>query len=137
MVDINRYMGKWYEIARIPTTLEYEMVSVTAEYALQEDGTISVVNSGYIGDRFRQVKATAKPTDIDGVLSISFFENLTSDYKILAIDKDYQYSLVGGKNKYHLWVLGRTERIPVEIYNSFLQVAQKNGYSVDRLRLSN
>ena len=136
MIDIKRYMGKWYEIAKIPTSLEYDMVNITADYTLDDNGTIQVVNSGYIGDRFRQVKATAKPTDIDGVLSISFFENLTSEYKILALDKDYRYSLVGGKNRYHLWILGRTSTIPQDIYDHFIKIAKINGYDIDRLVLS-
>lgn len=136
MIDIKRYMGKWYEIAKIPTSLEYDMVNITAEYTLGDNDTIQVINSGYIGDRFRQVKATAKPTDTDGVLSISFFENLTSEYRILAIDKDYHYSLVGGKNRHHLWILGRIPTIPQDIYEHFMKIAKMSGYDADRLVLS-
>ena len=94
--DLRLFLGKWYEVARINNGFEPEMDKVTAQYNLNDNGTIQVINSGYIGDKKRQIVGTAKTTDQSNLLKVSFFPGIYSDYKILAIGNNYDYALIGG-----------------------------------------
>lgn len=134
-IEIHKYLGKWFEIARIQNDFEQKMENVTAEYKLNEDGTIKVINSGYINGQIKQVVGTAKTTDEDDLLKVSFFNNIYSSYKILAIDKNYNYSLVGGSSKNFLWILSRTNQIPMDIFNIFIKIAKENDYNVDKIKI--
>lgn len=132
-VELKKYMGKWYEIARIPTCFELNMKNVTAQYDLNKDGTVKIVNSGYVNGQLRQVTATASLTDKDDLLKVSFFPTMFTDYKIVAVDKDYKYAIVGGKCKYHLWLLSRTPNISQTMYNELINIAKNEGYDTNRL----
>jgi len=135
--DPEKYLGKWYEIARLDTWFEKNMNNTTAHYSMNPDGTIKVVNKGYnyVTHRHKQSSAVARftgPTDI-GALEVSFFRPFFSDYNIIALDKNYQYSLVAGKNLDYLWILSREPHIPDNVLNSYLELAHHLGYDISKL----
>ena len=132
-IDLNKYLGKWYEIARFDHSFERNMDYVTAEYKLLPDGMIQVINSGYKNGKFKETIGKAKTTDISGLLRVSFFLNFYSDYRVLMIDKDYQYVLVGGNSPKYLWILSRTPQLSSEILNNIINVAKEKGYDTDEL----
>lgn len=141
-IDVNKYIGKWFEIARIPTVFQLNMKNVTAEYIRDENNTsIKVINSGYVNGELKQITGLALPTEKDDLFKVSFFNGVntvavSSDYKILAIDEDYQYALVGGSTPNYLWILSRTPNIPQREYNTLVNIAKKNGYNVKNLKIT-
>lgn len=135
-IDINQYLGTWFEIARIHNNFERDMTGVTAEYKLLDNGDILIINSGYINEKLKQIKGIAKTTDKDDLLKVSFFYKIYSDYKILAIDENYQYSLVGGSKSNFLWILSRKPSIPKNIYDWFVSIAEKKGYNISKLEIT-
>lgn len=94
--DLKRYLGKWYEIARIKNEFEPKMSKVVAQYDLNDDGSIQVINSGYVGGDFRQIIGRAIITENKNILKVSFFPGIYSDYRVLVVGKNYDYALVGG-----------------------------------------
>lgn len=132
-IDLNKYMGKWHEIARIANNFQPNMNNVVAEYIPNIDGSITVINTGYINGQQKQIIGTAIKTDKDDMLKVSFYPDDYSDYKILAIDENYQYALVVGENENFLWILSRMPYIDKTIYDKFIDIANKNGFNTDKL----
>ena len=140
-VDIERYMGTWYEIARFPHSFEKGLVGVTATYSLKKNGNIRVVNQGYKGSlqgKRSQAKATAKIPDPNepGKLKVYFFFLFGADYYILELDeKDYQYALVGSSSINYLWILSRSPQMPEKTYQMLVEKAKELGYDMEKLML--
>jgi lipocalin len=138
-VDINRYMGKWYEIARFPHSFEKDLVGVTATYTLREDGKIDVLNQGYLktlDGKLKKARGKAKIPNADdsGKLKVSFFLFFYADYYILELDEaNYQYALVGSSSAKYLWILCRKPEMPGVTYNMLVSEAQARGYDTDKL----
>lgn len=132
-IDIARYLGKWYEIARLDHSFERNMERVTAEYILQHDGNIKVVNSGYRKGKFKVSEGKAKTTDVSGLLRVSFFMNIYSDYRVLYIDPNYEYVLVGGSSPRYLWILSRKPQLSEDIVSTLIEKATKRGYNTEDL----
>jgi apolipoprotein D and lipocalin family protein len=141
-VDIKRYSGKWYEIQRIPNSFEKGCGFVTAEYSLRKRGKVNVVNtcvkeSGKTTRSHAIAKVVNKKTNAS--LSVSFVPLLKylglfgGDYNIIALDDDYQYALVGSKNREFLWILARTKKLDLRTINNLKQVATEQGFDVSRL----
>ena len=135
-IVLNKYLGKWFEIARIKNHFETNMTGVTAEYSLNDDGEIRVVNSGYINGELNFITGIAKTTDKDDLLMVSFFPGIDLEYKIIAIRGDYEYALVGGSNENYLWILGRENYIYREYLEQFITLATALGYNVDNLEIT-
>lgn len=135
-IDLNKYLGLWHEIARIENDFEPKMTNVTAEYRLNKDGSIQIINSGYLDDQFKRIKGIGITTDRDDLLKVSFFSGSYSDYKILAITDDYEYALVGGDSEDFLWMLARTKHIDIDVYNRFVKIAIDHGYNTNKLILT-
>ena len=131
--DLNRYMGKWYEIARFDHRFERDMTHCTAVYTMQKNGTVKVVNRGYRNDDWRISNGKAKRTSKPGVLRVSFFGPFYSDYRVLMVASDYSYALIGGSNDDYLWILSRTPRLDEDTRNRILFEAQRRGYQTDKL----
>lgn len=133
----SKYLGKWYEIARIDFRHEQHMKNVTAHYSLNPDGSIRVENRGYNYKKgiyegaVGKAKLAGQPGK--GKLKVSFFGPFYSDYNILDVDPGYQYALVAGKNHDYLWILSRQTIIPEDVKMAYLQKAGKLGYNTDRL----
>lgn len=132
-----KYLGKWYEIARFDYRFERDMDNVTANYSMNPDGTIKVQNRGYnyvkkewkesIGEaRFVNDKSEAR-------LKVSFFKPIWAGYNVIDIDDQYQYALVVGNSTKYIWILSRTKDIPNSIRERFLEKAKKIGYNTDEL----
>lgn len=134
--DLNKYLGKWFEIARIKNFFELDMTNVTALYKLDNNGDIVVVNEGYLGGIPIQIVGTARTTNVDKILEVSFFNNVFSDYKILFVDDDYQYAVVGGKSTDYLWILSRTPQLDKNILTELFKIAKDNKYNINRISLT-
>ncbi|MBU0489104.1 MAG: lipocalin family protein [Bacteroidetes bacterium] len=138
-VDLQRYMGVWYEIARFPHSFEKNLVGVTATYKLKENGRIEVLNQGYLDSlngKPKTAKGKGKLPDksVPGKLKVSFFLCFYADYNILVLDeKDYSYALIGSKSDNFLWILCRTPKMSDEIYNMLVSKAKELGYPIEKL----
>jgi hypothetical protein len=138
-LDLNRYMGKWYEIARFDHRFERNMVGVTADYMLLPDGKVRVENSGYMNDFDGKRKVSvgkAKLPDINqpGKLKVAFFLWFYGDYYVLELDKEhYGYVLIGSSSDNYLWILSRTPFLANEIKQHLLERAERRGYDISKL----
>lgn len=137
-VDLQRYMGKWYEIARFNHRFERGLEGVTAVYTLKEDGKIKVENCGHKGTVEGELKCTegkAKVPDTTdpGKLKVAFFLSFYSDYYILELDQDYRWALVGSSTDKYLWILSRTPRLETDVLTMILGKARARGYDTNRL----
>ena len=137
-VDLNRYTGTWYEIARLPNSFEKDLICTTANYTLRPDGRITVLNKG------RKTGEMSKERSAKGVawipdksaptkLKVRFFWPFSGDYWILSLDKDYRFALIGEPGRKYLWILSREKRIDDVTYKSLLDTAVLNGYNVSQI----
>jgi apolipoprotein D and lipocalin family protein len=139
-VDLPRYMGRWYEIARIPNSFETGCAGVTANYALRDDGTIRVVNScrdGGLDGPLRQVEGQARVV-APGKLKVGFVEWLPfaeGDYWLLDLAPDYSVAVVGAPKGNFGWILARSPAISAKAMQAAVAVMAANGYDTDRLEL--
>ena len=135
--DQKKYLGLWYEIARLDYKFERNLNNVTATYSLKENGTIKVDNKGYNfkKGKWEQSVGKAKPLadPMEAKLKVSFFGPFYSGYNVIAIDKDYKYALVIGKSTKYMWILSRETTIPEEIKNDYLKQAKAIGFKTDDL----
>lgn len=131
------YMGKWYEVARLDSMFERNMNNVTATYSMNNDGTIRVINTGYnyVKLKWKTVEGKVVFTGEKniGKMKVSFFWPFSSGYNVIAIDEDYNYSLVAGSNHKYLWILSRTPQIPEDVKNNYLKIAEQAGYDTQNL----
>lgn len=138
-VDINKYTGKWYEIARLPNSFEKGLICVTAEYTLRPDAKITVINEGHREDtpgKISSIKGKAWiPDETEpGRLKVQFFWPFSSGYYIFHLDKEnYQYALVGTPSRKFLWILSRKPVMEEELYRELVRVAKENHFDTDRL----
>lgn len=135
--DAAKYLGTWYEIARMDYSWEQNLDNVTATYSLREDGMIKVDNKGYNvkKEKWEESVGKAKPDGDpkEGKLKVSFFGPFYSEYNIVAIDADYQYALVAGESTKYLWILSRKKTIPEDVKETYLKKAQSLGYDTNKL----
>lgn len=134
--DLNRYLGTWYEIARFDHSFERGLDNVIAEYQLRDDGKVSVINSGWKGDKYKWAEGKAKQPDPVGDpahLKVSFFLFFYSDYNVMLLDDDYQVALVGSKSPNYLWILSRTPELSQDILDVVLEEAETRGYDISNL----
>jgi len=135
--DLEKYLGKWYEIARLDYRFEKHLEQNTAEYTLKENGAVKVYNKGYhtLKQEWRSATGEARPVDdpATGRLKVSFFKPFWSGYNVIDIDENYRYALVAGKNLKYMWILSRDTTIPDSYKNRFLQKAKQLGYDTDAL----
>ena len=132
-VDLNRYLGSWYEIAKYDHYFERDLDYAMARYTLRDDGKIDVRNTGIKDGRAKEAKGIAKTTDVPGVLRVSFFGPFFSDYRIMMLDEDYQYVLVGGSTDKYLWILARTPQLDDATLSLILAEADRRGYDTSKL----
>ncbi len=131
--DINRFLGSWYEIARFDHRFERGMEQTKATYVLREDGKVNVLNTGIKEGKKSEARGKAKLTETPGLLRVSFWGPFYSDYRIMLLDDDYQYALIGGGTDDYLWILSRTPQISPDTKEKLLSEAEKRGYPTDRL----
>jgi apolipoprotein D and lipocalin family protein len=114
--EAERYVGRWYEVARLDHSFERGMEQVTASYRLRPDGTVEVINRGYRPDtgKWSEARGTAKflgATDV-AALKVSFFGPFYGGYTVVDLDPDYQHALIAGPDTSYLWILSRTPTPP-------------------------
>jgi apolipoprotein D and lipocalin family protein len=134
----DKYLGKWYEIARLDHSFERGLDSVTAEYSLRPDGSIKVINRGRFSDTGLYDVAEGRAYFVGGEdtghLKVSFFGPFYGSYVIFGLDKeDYQYAFVTSYNKSYLWLLSRTKEVDESLLNSFLSKAKELDYNIEEL----
>jgi apolipoprotein D and lipocalin family protein len=135
--DQEKYLGKWYEIARMDFKFERNLNNTTANYSVNPNGTIKVDNQGYnyITKEWKQAVGKAKfagKPDI-AMLKVSFFGPFYAGYNVIAIDADYTYALVAGANLKYLWILSREKSIPDEVRQNYLKIAEDLGFKTAEL----
>ena len=134
--DLSRYLGEWYEIARYDHSFERGMDNTMAEYILQDDGKVVVLNTGWKNGKFKLAEGKAKypdPTGEPGALRVSFFLFFYSDYNVMMVDENYQISLVGSKAEKYLWILSRTPVPDPVLLEMVLTEAKNRGYDTSEL----
>ena len=124
-VDLRRYTGVWYEIARLPQKFEKSCVGVTATYEINSDGNLDVLNScrvDSLGGRLKTARGTAKVVDAqsNAKLKVTFFWPFYGDYWILELGPNFEYSVVGSPDRAYFWILSRTPSLPNTIVNGIL-----------------
>ncbi len=136
--ELERYLGRWVEIARLDHSFERGLSQVTAEYTLRDDGRIDVVNRGYhdAKGQWKSARAIARvagdPTV--GSLKVSFFRPFWADYHIIALDKaDYRYAMVTSSSRNYLWILARTPTLDDAVLSDLMAQAEEWGYATDEL----
>ncbi len=138
-LDLERYLGKWYEIARFPHSFEKDLVGVTATYSFGKKGRIEVLNQGYLrtlNGKLKKARGKAKRPDPEqpGRLKVAFFLFFYADYLVLELDtENYQWAMIGSSSPDYFWILSREPRMDNEIYQDLLERAGKRGYDLSRL----
>jgi lipocalin len=132
-LDLNRYIGEWYEIARFDHSFERGMDFCKANYSLKEDGTVEVLNTGIKDGEPKGAKGKGKLTDTPALLRVSFFGPFYADYRVMLLASDYQYALVGSGSDDYLWILSRTPRLSDEAKTELLSEAKRRGYDIEKL----
>ena len=140
-VDINRYTGTWYEIARLPFSFEAKLKCITATYTLRKDGRITVMNKGHYIDntkkttRSRGVAFIPDPS-APAKLKVQFFWPFRGDYWIMELNEDYSYVMVGEPRLRYLWILARDKKMDDHIFEILLKKATEAGYDLSALILT-
>jgi apolipoprotein D and lipocalin family protein len=137
-VDLDNYLGRWYEIASYPAWFQKNCTATTADYSLRDDGLIKVVNScrkGALDGKLKQAKGRAKVVDpaSNARLKVSFFWPFWGDYWIIDLDPDYQWAVVGVPNRKYLWILSRTPTMDETVYDGIVSRLEAQRYDPARL----
>ncbi|WP_193039030.1 lipocalin family protein [Pseudoalteromonas nigrifaciens] len=136
--DLQKYQGKWYEIARLNHSFEEGMEQVTANYTINDDGTVKVINKGYITkeQQWKNAQGLAKfvgDSDI-GHFKVSFFGPFYGAYVIFELEQaDYQYAFITSYNKDYLWFLSRTPQVGDELKEHFLKTVKDLGFATEQI----
>lgn len=137
-LNIDKYLGSWYEIARFDHSFERGLVGVTANYSLRNDGKIKVINRGFkntLDGTISEAIGKAKiPNQKEpSMLKVSFFWFFYADYFVLELDNNYQWAIIGSSSDKYLWFLARTPQIDDKLYNKFIEIVKSRGYDVTKL----
>ena len=136
--ELNKYLGKWYEIARLDHSFERGLDQVTADYSMREDGGVKVINKGFsmTDNEYKEAEGKAyfmKAQD-EGFLKVSFFGPFYGSYVVFELDKaDYQYAFVAGANNSYLWFLSRTPTVDEKLMQQFIARTRELGFDTDNL----
>jgi len=140
-VDLARYAGTWYEIARYPNFFEQGCVGVTAEYTLRDDGRVDVVNTcrkSTLDGEVETIEGVARVADpeTNAKLRVSFFPPFEGDYWIIELDQEYAYAVVGEPSRNTLWILSRQPVLDDDVYQGILDRLPELNYDPERLQLT-
>jgi apolipoprotein D and lipocalin family protein len=136
--EVKRYLGTWYEIARLDHSFERGLSNVTATYSLRDDGGIDVLNKGFDRNAGKWKRAEGKGYFVSGSgvgrLKVSFFGPFYGGYNIIALDKEnYSYSLICGLNRSYLWILGRDKELEQDTLGHLIELSKGLGFETDKL----
>ena len=132
-----KYLGRWYEIARMDVSFERNLNNTTADYSINPDGSINVLNRGYnyVRNEWKEAQGKAKFVGPESVarLKVSFFGPFYGGYNVIALDEEYRYALVSGSSLRYLWILSRETSLPDDVRRRYLKIAEGIGYKTDDL----
>ena len=136
--ELDRYLGRWYEVARLDHSFERDLEAVSAEYTLGDDGGIKVINSGRNIDSGQTQQAEGRAYFVEepsiGHLKVSFFGPFFGSYVIFELDQeDYQYAFVAGNTTDYLWLLSRSPKVSEELLEKFNSRAVELGFDLQEL----
>ncbi|MGB0714573.1 MAG: lipocalin family protein [Phycisphaerae bacterium] len=138
-VDLNRYAGKWYEIARYPNQFEQNCTGVTADYTIREDGRVGVLNTcraGSLDAEPQRIEGSARSvSENNAKLKVSFFWPFEGDYWIIRLADDYSYAVVGEPSRNLLWILNREPQMDEALFDEIVASLPDAGYDPDRLEI--
>ncbi len=134
-VELEKYIGKWYEIAHLPARFQEGCSDTTATYTLSQDGTISVLNECRKNGKAKQAKGKAKVVDKNSgaKLKVTFFWPFYGDYWIINLGNDYEYAVVGTPNRKYLWILNRTPQMDDKLFSKLKDYVKSKGFDVKNL----
>jgi len=138
-VNIEKYMGTWYEIARYPNKFQNDdCVATQAEYSLRPDGKVRVLNScckGTVDGKKKSIEGKAWSVDkeTNAKLKVQFFWPFRGDYWIIQLDKDYKYAVVGHPKRTYLWILSRTPALNESTHSAIVQKLIEQGYDPTKI----
>ncbi len=136
-VDLSQYIGRWYEIARLPNSFEKNLTCVTANYSIKKNGRIKVTNKGFNKQKEKWEEAIGNANvpnpDKPGELRVSFFRPFYGDYFIIELDPNYQHVLVGSPSRDYLWILSRTKELNQQVYLRYMNKAKLLGFEIDKI----
>jgi len=134
--DVNQYLGRWYEIARLDNRFQRGLEQVTATYSLRRDGSICVENAGWDVQKRQQKKVIGKAKFVSakqmGHLKVSFWGPFYSSYVIFHLEADYSVAMVCGASKDYCWILAKTPVLSAEDLAKYRKIAEENGFTVER-----
>lgn len=135
--DASRYIGTWYEIARLENSFEAGLEQINTHYSLRDDGGLRVLNRGYDPEKRRWKEAEGKAYFVgpatEGRLKVSFFGPFYGAYNIIALGENYDYALVVGPDYSYLWLLSRTATLPDSVLKKLITQAKSLGFDTDKL----
>ncbi|MGI1679243.1 MAG: lipocalin family protein [Cellvibrionaceae bacterium] len=135
--EINRYLGQWYEIARLDHSFEQGLSNVSAGYELREDGGVKVTNRGFSIEEQKWTEATGKAFFVEdddmGYLKVSFFGPFYGSYAIFELGASYEYAFVAGNTTKYLWLLSRTPTVSEELIENFITQSKQLGFDTSEL----
>jgi apolipoprotein D and lipocalin family protein len=137
-IDLQRYSGKWYEIARLPNRFQRDCASdTTATYTLRPDGKITVLNQCRTAEgKVKSARGTARLASAQGPsskLKVTFFWPFSGDYWVIDLDPDYRWAAIGEPGRSYFWVLSREPRLDEGVLSGILQRATAQGYRLENL----
>ena len=134
-LNLKQYMGTWYEIARLPNHFERGISGVSADYSLLPGGEVKVVNRGTKNDQKKSITGVARKRNQSGSgeLEVSFFKPFFNSYRIIKLGPDYRYSIVMGRNRQMLWVLGRQKQLSKEDREEIMKFLKYHKFPVEKL----
>ena len=137
-VDLDRYLGTWYEIANFPQSFQKGCTATTANYALRDDGEIGVVNACHKDsvdgpEKVARGRARVVDKSTNAKLEVSFFRPFWGDYWVIDLGADYEYAVVGHPSRDYLWILSRTPTMAPDVYDAIVARLAGMGYETGRL----
>ena len=135
--DLDRYLGTWYEIARLDHSFERGLSNISANYSLRSDGGVRVLNRGFLAKKGEWEDAEGKAYFVgapdQGYLKVSFFGPFYGSYIVFELDDDYQYAFVSGPDTSYLWLLSRTPKVDQAVIDHFIERASSLGFDTGKL----
>ncbi len=133
--DLARFIGHWYEIARLDHFFERGLARITANYSLRDDGKVHVVNRGYNPTRkfWKEAQAVAVQKSPPNYLRVYFVPFIGGNYRILGLDPDYKWAVISGGRSDYLWFLSRMPSVSTETWERMVEIARTAGYNTTLL----
>lgn len=136
--QLDRYLGRWYEVARLDHSFERGLSKVSAEYSMRDDGGVRVINRGYNAEKGEWKEAEGKAyfvqTPDTGYLKVSFFGPFYGSYVVFALDQEsYQYAMISGPDTDYLWILARQPVLEESVKTALIEKARNSGFATDQL----